>query len=57
MIKMQLFIGNFHRKKFHIDIEMFRLQTHITILEQQHNSQGYFSHEETPSIITEHVRR
>ena len=36
-------------KDYHSNV-FFRLRTHITILEQQQNSNGYFSYEETPSL-------
>lgn len=51
MIKIQLFIGKYSNKiKVKLREIFSRLQTHISILEQQQNSNGYFSYEETPSL-------
>ncbi|CAF1149642.1 unnamed protein product [Adineta ricciae] len=41
---------NFHTSYDDKDTIIHRLQTHISILEQQQNSNGYFSYEETPSL-------
>ncbi|UJR33912.1 hypothetical protein I4U23_021331 [Adineta vaga] len=41
---------NFHPSYDDKDTIIHRLQTHISILEQQQNSNGYFSYEETPSF-------
>ncbi|CAF0805021.1 unnamed protein product [Adineta steineri] len=40
---------NLHASYDDKDTVIHRLQTHISILEQQQNSNGYFSYEETPS--------
>jgi hypothetical protein len=52
MTKILLFIGKFsiEQKKHKSKFEFSRLRTHISILEQQQNSNGYFSYEETPSL-------
>jgi hypothetical protein len=50
MTKIPSFIGKL-RNIIKIRIfGIFRLRTHISILEQQQNSNGYFSYEETPSL-------
>jgi hypothetical protein len=51
MIKIQLFIGKLIKiRKIFCHFVFFRLRTHISILEQQQNSNGYFSYEQTPSL-------
>ncbi|CAF1555867.1 unnamed protein product [Adineta ricciae] len=41
---------NFYTSHDDKDTIIHRLQTHISILEQQQNSNGYFSYEETPTL-------
>ncbi|CAF0778928.1 unnamed protein product [Adineta steineri] len=41
---------NLHASYDDKDTVIHRLRTHISILEQQQNSNGYFSYEETPSV-------
>ena len=50
MTRIPSFIGSAFSAEAIEPSSLFRLQTHISILEQQQNSNGYFSYEETPSL-------